>query len=106
MNCYNLSDMVRGWFIGPFSPTLLDTSDFECAVKRYVAGDSEAKHMHKIATEFTVIINGRVRMSGQEYGDGDIVEVRPGEATDFVALTDVTTFVVKVPSVKNDKYEY
>ena len=30
--------------------------------------DYEAKHFHKIATELTVIISGRVRMNGIEYG--------------------------------------
>jgi hypothetical protein len=32
------------------------------------------------------------------------VTIEPGEATDFTALTDTTTVVVKMPSVKGDKY--
>ena len=36
---------------------------------------------------------------------GDIVLIEPGEDTDFEALTDVTTVVVKTPSVAGDKYE-
>ena len=38
------------------------------------------------------------------FGAGDIVEIAPGEAASFEALTDVTTVVVKVPSVPGDKY--
>ena len=44
-------------------------------------------------------------MNGKTLGNGDIITIPPGEATDFKALTDVTTVVVKVPSSKDDKYE-
>jgi len=30
--------------------------------------------------------------------------MEPGQATDFVPLTEVTTVVVKVPCVRGDKY--
>lgn len=104
MKSAKLSDMVKGWFIGNFSPTLYATNDCEVAVKSYSAGDHEEKHYHKIATEFTVIIKGRVRMSGREYSEGDIVVVEPGDATDFIALTDCVNVVVKIPGANNDKY--
>lgn len=104
MKHYNLMDFVKGWFIGPFAPTLLSTEAFECALKRYRAGDKEAKHVHKEATEYTVIADGTVRMNGVEYGRDSIIEIKPGEATDFEALTDVITFVVKVPAIAGDKY--
>ena len=35
---------------------------------------------------------------------GDIAMVEPGEATDFVALTDAVTVVVKMPSAMGDEY--
>lgn len=104
MLAYNLKDMVRGWFIGPFKPSLLNTPLFECAVKRYRAGDREEAHMHKIATEYTVIAEGSVRMNGVVYERDSIVEIKPDEVTDFVALTDAVTFVIKVPAVVGDKY--
>src|SRR5690348_13556448 len=105
MKCHKLEDFTKGWFIGPFTPTLLANDMFECAVKRYSAGDKEALHLHKIATEYTIIAEGTVRMNGVEYGRDSIVEIMPGEATDFEAVTDVITFVVKVPAVLGDKYE-
>jgi hypothetical protein len=103
-NLYDLNLMERGWFIGPFSPTVFNTDQFECAVKRYIAGDREERHAHKIATEYTVIVMGKVRMNGIEYCSDQILEILPGEATDFEALTDVITFVVKIPAVLGDKY--
>jgi len=102
----HLDSMVKGWFIGDFEPSLCRTEDVEVAVKRYNRGDREARHFHKIATEYTVIISGRVRMNGVEYGEGDIVVMAPGEATDFECLEDGTVnAVVKKPGAKNDKYE-
>ena len=99
-----LEDMVKGWFVGNFEPSLYKTNDVEVAVKRYRAGDYEAAHYHKIATELTVVTRGRVRMNGTEYAEGDIIVMEPGDITDFEALTDAENVVVKVPGSNNDKY--
>lgn len=104
LQSFQVSAFKGGWFVGDFSPTLAATKDFEVAVKYYTAGQSEGRHLHKIATEYTVITHGRVRMNGNEYGPGTIVVVPPGDSTDFEALTDACTTVVKVPSVAGDKY--
>jgi len=104
MNKAKLEDMIGGWFIGNFEPSLLKTNDVEVAVKHYKAGDYEEAHYHIIATEYTVILQGKVRMSGVEYTEGTILTIRPMESTDFMALTDVTTVVVKIPGANNDKY--
>ena len=102
---FDLGFMKKGWFIGPFSPTVFNTDQFECAVKRYTAGEHEASHVHRVAIEFTVIVEGTVRMNGITYERDAILEFPPGEATDFEAVTDVVTVVVKVPAVPGDKYE-
>ena len=100
----NLKDFVGGWFIGNFDPSLLKTDDFEVSVKKYKSGDHEDRHIHKIATEYTVIVYGEIEMNGITYTSGDIVVVKPGESTDFRAITDSSNVVVKIPSVKGDKY--
>ena len=100
----NLENFIKGWFIGDFEPSLFNTSDFEIAVKNYKTGDYEPTHYHKIATEFTVIVDGIVLMNGNEYKKNDIITIKPNEQTDFKCLTDVTTVVIKIPSSKDDKY--
>lgn len=95
MKKVKLSEMTRGWFIGNFSPTLLSTQEIEVGVKNYVAGDKEPCHVHKVATEITVVVSGKISMNGCEYGCGDIIILEPGEKTDFLAITDTTTTVVK-----------
>ena len=104
MKTAQLDDMIKGWFIGNFTPTLYRTNDVEVAVKRYRAGECEGAHYHKLATEFTVIISGKVRMNGIEYTQGDIVVMEPGDITDFEALTDTVNVVVKIPGANHDKY--
>ena len=99
-----LEDMIKGWFVGDFAPTALGTDVCEVAVKSYRAGDREDLHHHKLGTEVTLIISGRVRMMGREWTAGDIIVLEPGEATDFEALTDAMNVVVKTPSAKDDKY--
>jgi len=104
MKLANLEDMVRGWFVGNFQPTVLKTNNVEVAVKEYQAGSKEERHYHKIATELTVIVRGKVKMNGTEYGEGSIIVVEPGEETDFQVIESAITVVVKVPGANHDKY--
>jgi hypothetical protein len=100
----HLAEMIKGWFVGGFTPAAFVTDACEVAVKRYLAGDSECSHFHKVSTEITLILSGRVRMAGREWRDGDIIVLEPGEVSDFEALTDAVNVVVKVPGALNDKY--
>ena len=104
MKLSKLNEMFKGWVVGNFEPSLYKTDDFEVAVKRYKAGDKDEKHYHKIATEITVIVSGHVLMNGLMYSSGDIITIEPGEATDFEALSDSVTTVIKVPCIKDDKF--
>ena len=99
-----LEDMKGGWFVGAFTPTVLKTDAAEVGVKHYMAGQSEKRHYHKIATEVTVVVSGEVEMNGIRYGAGQIIVIEPGDITDFKAITAATTAVVKVPGALNDKH--
>jgi hypothetical protein len=99
-----LDNMFKGWFVGNFEPTVLATNDVEVGVKKYKKGEYEGSHFHKIATEITLILEGEVMMNGEIYKSGDILTIFPGHSTDFEALTDVTTVVVKHPGANDDKY--
>ena len=106
MRIANIDDMVKGWFVGNFQPTLFKTNDVEVALKRYCKGVYEGAHLHKVATEITVVATGRVKMNGVVYVAGDIVIMEPNESTDFEALEENTQcVVVKIPGANNDKFE-
>jgi len=100
-----LEDMVKGWFVGAFTPAAFQTDTCEVAIKTYKTGDNEAAHYHKIASEITAIISGEVQMCGKIWGAGDIIVLSPGEVTAFVCLKDAITVCVKLPGVLQDKYE-
>ena len=100
----NIINMVGGWFIGDFEPSIHKTRDFEVGIKNYNRGDKVEKHFHKVAVEYTVILEGVALMNGIEYSEGDVIKVLPFEVSDFTAVTDVKSIVVKIPSVINDKY--
>ncbi|MCF5648085.1 hypothetical protein GIV49_00615 [Pseudomonas syringae] len=104
MKTARLEDMVKGWFVGGFEPAVFSTESCEVGVKTYKAGEKEAAHYHKVATEITVLIAGSVNMRDQVWDAGDIIVLEPGDVTAFEALTDATTVVVKVPGVLADKY--
>lgn len=104
MQTFPLDSYTKGWFVGAFEPTLFATDAVEVGVKSYRAGEREAAHHHKVAVELTVVVSGRVRMSGRVIDSGQIVRIAPGESTDFEALEDSITVVVKLPSVRGDKY--
>jgi quercetin dioxygenase-like cupin family protein len=100
----DLALMTRGWFVGNFSPTVLSSDLFEVAVKRYRSGDVEPRHYHDIATEITVIIEGKVQVNGVVYSRDTIITIPPGVDAEFKALSDVITVVVKTPCLQKDKF--
>lgn len=104
MRSAKLDEMVKGWFVGAFDQSVLRSDACEVAVKRYKKGDKERKHFHQLSVEITVVVSGSIQMCNRFWGEGDIIVVEPGEATDFLALTDSINVVVKFPSVAGDKY--
>lgn len=104
MDSFKYENMVKGWFVGGFSPSALKTDICEVAVKKYKAGEFEEAHYHKVATEVTMILSGKVRMVNREWCEGDIIVLEPGEITAFEALTDTINVVVKIPGALNDKF--
>lgn len=104
MTVHQLNQFTKGWFVGEFTPTLVATPHAEVGIKIYKAGDMEPSHHHKVATELTALISGRVRMAGIILLPGQIISLTPGESSDFEALEDSVTVVVKTPCVPGDKY--
>ena len=88
MKKYNLNDMTGGWVAGDFSPTIIETKDFEVSVKHYKKGEYQEKHVHKKADELSIIVQGSARMNGETYEKDDIILMEKGEATDFYPLEE------------------
>lgn len=101
----NLQNFTKGWLVGDFVPSLFNTKDIEVAIKKYKNGDKEIKHYHKIATEYTIVLTGKVKMIDKIFNADDIVTIYPNVENQFECLEDCILLVIKTPSVVGDKYE-
>lgn len=104
MKVYELDDMTGGWFVGDFAPNVMDSKDLEVGIKRYTAGTVDKAHYHKIGTEITAVVTGKVEMNGETFGPGKIIYLEPGTVSKFRAIEDSIIAVVKTPSAPDDKY--
>lgn len=104
MQFFNLKNYKKGWFIGNFEPTLVKTENFEIAIKKYKKSDKENAHYHKVADEYSIVINGKFKFNDKILMTDDIVLIKPNEKVDFECLEDGVNVVVKIPCAKNDKY--
>jgi hypothetical protein len=84
MQRFAQSNMKGGCFLGDFEPAAIRSTAAEVGCKHYDTGATEPRHVHRVATEVTLIVSGRVRMNGTELDAGEIVLLKPGEATDFL----------------------
>jgi quercetin dioxygenase-like cupin family protein len=105
MQIYNLSSFVRGWVIGNFQPSLLQTELFEVGILKHAKGEKWAAHYHKIATEYNVLISGKMTIQNKSLVEGDVFVITPNEVANPEFLTDCVICVIKVPSKIEDKYE-
>ena len=104
MKTHRIEEFIRGWVVGNFDPSIIKTNDVEVAYQVHLEYEKEDAHYHKIATEITIVVEGKVRMNDKAYFKGDVIVLSPGEVTDFESLTDSACLVIKYPGANNDKY--
>ena len=100
---FQVDQFHQGWLIGAFSPSLVRTKEFEIGIKRFSLGQSEPCHFQKIASEITIVIEGRILLAGQECGPGEGVLIPPGVHGTFESLSPSLVIAVKIPSAPQDK---
>ncbi len=105
MQICSINDFTRGWLIGHFSPSLIQTDKFEVGFKSFIAGEEEQAHYHKLTREITVVLSGVVEMCGKRLGANDIIILEPGEVSSFKCIEDATTCAIRDGSFAGDKYE-
>lgn len=111
MQYARLDKMRGGWWIGNFRPSVLQTTLFEVAYKCHKKGEVWPTHYQEEATEYNLLLHGKMVMTNGKQirgkhrilTPGDIFWVEPGEITKPVFLEDCEVMVVKVPSIPSDK---
>lgn len=103
MELHKLEDFVKGWVIGDFLPSLYVNQYVEVGIKFFKKGSVEEAHKQLIATEITVVIEGKVRLGSRICESGDIILIPPNEVVDFESLTESKLVCIKFPSIPIDK---
>lgn len=101
---FDYKNFIKGWLVGDFEPSLFKSKDIEVGIKHYESGFKEKSHIHKISTEFTMIIKGRAKMNNIILEEGEGIEIKPFEVANFECISDCVTLVIKRPSSTEDKY--
>ena len=96
--------MKGGWFVGDFEPSAFRTKNFEVAFTKHTKGQQWETHFHKVATEITMVISGKIQINDQVFVSGDIFVIYPNEIAAPQFLEDSEVIVIKTPSDVNDKY--
>jgi len=99
-----LNKYTGGWLVGDFLPSLIRTKDVEVGVKKITKGTVGDGHYHKLVTEYTIIISGKLVDKGVEYSEADIIILQPYEKNFTRFITDSIIISIKSRSVANDKY--
>ena len=105
MKKFRIEDMVRGWFVGDFSPSVINTDKFEVCYRKVRKGQDEKKHFHRLTNEITVVVRGRIQINGETFVEGDIFLIDKEEIVDSVVLEDSEIIAVRDGSHPDDKFE-
>jgi quercetin dioxygenase-like cupin family protein len=100
---YSLDDYTGGWVIGNFVPTLYRNENVEIAIKTFKKGTKEPSHKQRIATELTIVVEGKVMLGSITGLKNDIIEIPPGIYADFEAIEESVVVCIKFPSIPGDK---
>lgn len=99
-----LCEMVRGWCIGDFEPSIIRTKDFELGILKHKKNEVWPRHYHKIATEYNILLSGSMWVCGEELLSGDIFVIHPNDISEPKFHEDCVIVCIKIPSVPGDKY--
>lgn len=101
----HISNYKKGWLVGNFDPSLIHSTDIEVGIHLHKKDEKEDLHIHKLSTEYNLIIQGKVVINGVEFNDGDIFVVEPYMIIEARFIEDTKILVIKTPSIPNDKYK-
>lgn len=102
MKLFKHEDMIRGWFVGAFSPTCWHTPEFEVQYREYEPGHTD-DHFHTHVSEVNLVVFGKVKIQDQTLIKGDIFVLSPWEISNPCFLEATGIVCVKTPSLMDKK---
>ena len=104
MKIFNGKDMIGGWFIGNFNPSVFRTELFEVCYKVHKKNEKIIPHYHK-NIEINYLLHGEMIINGVKLKPNDIFIIEPMEIANVTVLKKSELIVIKSPSDPNDKFE-
>jgi len=102
----HLDNMVRGWCIGNFTPSIFKTDLFEVGYLKHPKDQIWPAHVHKISDEYNILIKGKMTINNETINQGEIFIIPKNMLTTAKFLEDCEVLCIKVPSLPKDKYCY
>ena len=105
MELINCNDF-GGWFVGSFDPKLIERNDIEFGYKRIPKNTKPDYHFHKLKTEYTILLEGRIICldKNQIIKPITCIKLLPYEKNDQFFPDESLILVINTPSKQNDKY--
>ena len=104
MKIYNISDMVRGWFVGDFVPSAYQTKNFEVGYLKHNKGENWEDHYHKECKEINLLVKGKMSVNNTEILPGNIFVLEEYEFSSTIFLDNCELVVIKTNSNPKDKF--
>ena len=104
MKKYNIKDMVNGWEVGNFDPSVLKTEKFEVGYHKYKKGAPTQNHYYKKSTEINIVVSGDVEINGERFREGEIFVLEPYSVSESSFHKNTDLIVIRDASYTDDKY--
>lgn len=100
---WNITDFIRGWIIGNFIPSIIETDAFELGILKHKKDEKWPFHYHSYMTEINLLLDGEMILNNKKIIKNELFIIDKNQIACPFFLTDVTVLCIKTPSVKNDK---
>jgi hypothetical protein len=100
-----LKNFKGGWIIGNFEPSLINTKNFEIAIKKIKKGFVDIPHYHIGGAEYNILISGKLIQNTTEIFPEEIFIFEAGEVAKVEAIEDSIVIAIRGYSDPSDKYE-
>ena len=96
----------KGWYAGNFYPNLVKSKDIEFGFKRIAKCTEPDYHYHKIKTEFTILIEGKIICKNNNTVVSPIscIKLDPYEKNDQYFSEESLILIINTPSITGDKH--
>jgi len=94
MKSFHLDNMVNGWFLGNFIPTVTNWKKGEIAIKSYQTNHIESSYCHSDAYKIYVVLSGKIMINNNLLTKDSVALINPKEDMSLVSLTNSKVLLI------------